>query len=61
MEVVAKRLRWLLGARQRYKHPELWELYLEDQRLPLILKKVLSEELHVPWMLGLTLARFSAS
>jgi FkbM family methyltransferase len=43
LEEAAKKLRWLFGIKQRLNHPELWELYLEDQRLPLVLQKVLSE------------------
>jgi FkbM family methyltransferase len=37
----AKRVRWLGGVRQRMRHPELWELYLEDQRFPLALNKII--------------------
>jgi len=44
LESSAKRLRWLLGAGQRVKHPELWELYLEERRLLLILQRILSEQ-----------------
>jgi FkbM family methyltransferase len=44
LEDLAKALRWLLGSRKRAKHPELWELYLEDKRLPLVLQSVLSED-----------------
>ena len=42
-EDFAKRIRWLLGANQRRRHPELWEFYLEELRLPLVLNKLLSE------------------
>lgn len=38
---VARKLRWLLDAKKRRKHPELWEMYLEKQRMPLVLEKVL--------------------
>jgi FkbM family methyltransferase len=41
---VANKLRWLLGAGNRYKHPELWELYLEQRWLPLILQKLLAHD-----------------
>jgi FkbM family methyltransferase len=43
LEEPAKKLRWFFGIKQRLNHPELWEVYLEDQRVPLILQKVLSE------------------
>jgi len=39
-----RKLGWVLGAYQRYKHPELWEIYLEDYRLSLILQKVLRQD-----------------
>src|SRR5215203_5231064 len=42
-EELSKRFRWLLSARERRKHPELWELYLEEFRLPLILQRLLGE------------------
>ena len=41
-ETLAKKLRWIWGARQRHLHPELWELHLEEERLPLILSRLLS-------------------
>jgi FkbM family methyltransferase len=41
LEDLAKDWRWLLSTRQRAKHPELWELYLEEKRLPAVLKKLL--------------------
>jgi FkbM family methyltransferase len=41
---VGLRLRWHLGAFRRYRHPELWELYLEEQRLPLVLAKLLRND-----------------
>jgi FkbM family methyltransferase len=34
-------LRWLLGAWQRHRHPELWEIYLEERRLPMLLARLL--------------------
>ncbi len=40
-EDVAKHWRWLVSTRQRAKHPELWELYLEEKRLPAVLKRLL--------------------
>ena len=43
LENPAKYLRWLLGAKQRFQHPELWELYLEERRLPQVLQRVLTE------------------
>src|SRR5262245_27473211 len=42
LEGTAKQLRWLLGTRKRRKHPELWELYLEERRLPLVLQQLLT-------------------
>jgi FkbM family methyltransferase len=42
-EGLSKRLRWLLAAKHRRKHPELWELYLEELRLPLILQKLVTD------------------
>lgn len=41
---LAARLRWPLGALERFKHPELWELYLEERRLPLVLSKLLAAD-----------------
>lgn len=35
------RVRRLLGLRQRLKHPELWELHLEESRLDLVLEALL--------------------
>lgn len=40
----ASKLRWLFGSRQRHKHPELWELYLEERWLPTILQRLLSRD-----------------
>ena len=40
----AARLRWPLGAAQRFRHPELWELYLEERRLPVVLSKLLAHD-----------------
>lgn len=44
MEVAAKKMRWLLGSIRRHKHPELWELHLEERWLPLILQKLLKND-----------------
>ena len=38
----AGHLRWLFGYRQRHRHPELWELYLEEHWLPVILQRLLT-------------------
>jgi len=40
----AMRFRRLLGFRQRLKHPELWELHLEQTRLDLVLKSLLKTD-----------------
>lgn len=32
LEPIGRRLRWLAGVPQRFRHPELWDLYLEDRR-----------------------------
>ena len=39
----AKQIRWLLSAAHRSKYPELWELYLEERRMPLVLEKNLKK------------------
>jgi FkbM family methyltransferase len=44
LEEPAKRLRWLAAANIRRKHPELWEVYLEERWLPLILAKLLKPD-----------------
>jgi FkbM family methyltransferase len=41
LEAPALRLRWLLNFPQRYRHPELWGLYLEETQLPRVLRKLL--------------------
>jgi FkbM family methyltransferase len=41
---VAQSLRWSLEAVKRHRHPELWELYLEEHRLGLVLQKLLAED-----------------
>jgi FkbM family methyltransferase len=38
----AKSIRWLMGARQRLRHPELWELHLEERFMPQVLARLLS-------------------
>jgi FkbM family methyltransferase len=41
LEPAALRLRWLLNFPQRYRHPELWGIYLEERHLPRVLQKLL--------------------
>jgi FkbM family methyltransferase len=41
---VGLRLRWHLGAFRRHRYPELWELYLEERRLPLVLARLLKQD-----------------
>ena len=41
---IAMQLKWLLGAVHRRKHPELWELYLEEKRLLLPLARLLKSD-----------------
>lgn len=40
-EAAALKLRWLLNFPQRYRHPELWGIYLEEEHLPRVLRKIL--------------------
>lgn len=40
-EEMALRLRWFLGFSQRYRHPELWGIYLEEVHLTQVLRKLL--------------------
>jgi len=40
-ESAALRLRWLLNFPQRYKYPELWGIYLEENHLPRVLQRLL--------------------
>jgi FkbM family methyltransferase len=40
----AHQLRWLLRTPHRYKHPELWEMFLEGERFHLVLKKLLKPD-----------------
>jgi FkbM family methyltransferase len=44
LEMPAKRVKWWLGARQRWRHPELWEVYLEDLRMPAVLQRLLTPD-----------------
>lgn len=46
-EPAAKHLRWMANAPQRVKHPELWELYLEDIWLPQVLQRLLKPDTSV--------------
>jgi FkbM family methyltransferase len=41
LEPAALRLRWLLNFPQRYRYPELWGIYLEENHLPRVLRKLL--------------------
>lgn len=41
LEAAALRLRWLLNFPQRRRHPELWGIYLEEEHLPRVLKRLL--------------------
>jgi FkbM family methyltransferase len=41
LDGVAQQLRWISQIPHRRKHPELWEIYLEEQRLPAVLQKLL--------------------
>ena len=40
-EATALRLRWLLNFPQRYRHPELWGIYLDEELLPRVLQRLL--------------------
>jgi len=42
VENIAQRLRAVLSTAHRRKHPELWEIFLEERRLPEVLRKLLS-------------------
>lgn len=44
LEAPAKQLKWWLSARQRWRHPELWEFYLEDRRMPKVLRQLLGPD-----------------
>jgi FkbM family methyltransferase len=43
-EAAAQRLRWLLSFPKRYRHPELWGIYLEEEQLPQVLRKLLKPD-----------------
>jgi FkbM family methyltransferase len=47
LETPAKRVQWILGAKYRRAHPELAELFLEEERLPQILRQVLTDTSNV--------------
>lgn len=47
LENTAKRLQWAAGALHRSSHPELTELFLEEKRLPAVLKRLLSPNSNV--------------
>ena len=38
-------LRWLLGSRKRWKHPELHEIFLEQQRIHQLLEKTIVDQM----------------
>jgi FkbM family methyltransferase len=42
IEETARQIRWRLGAARRARHPELWELALEERRFPQVLQKLLT-------------------
>ncbi len=42
-ESLAKRIRWAMEAPRRLKHPELMEIYLEDDRLEQVIRRSVSE------------------
>lgn len=44
LENVALQLRWLLNFPQRFRHPELWNIYLEEVHLPKVLEKLLKSD-----------------
>jgi FkbM family methyltransferase len=43
-EATALHLRWILNFPQRYRHPELWGIYLEEVQLPKVLLKLLKSD-----------------
>src|SRR5258707_6888520 len=47
LDGIAHQIRWLSDFRRRQKHPELWEVYLEQPRLPLILRRLLRPDSNV--------------
>jgi len=44
LEEAAQYLRWLFGSARRHRHPELWELYLEEIRMPYVLQRLLRKD-----------------
>jgi FkbM family methyltransferase len=57
---VLRRLRWWAGAWQRFRHPELWDMYLEDRRVSVALAALIgpnSNCVDVGAHIGSTLAR----
>ncbi len=36
--------RWLLGFVEHWKHPELWDIHLDDRRFPAVLKRLLKKD-----------------
>jgi FkbM family methyltransferase len=47
LEAPANALRWVLRAPHRWQHPELWELALDESRLPLVLRRLLTPDSNV--------------
>jgi FkbM family methyltransferase len=47
LEGMMKQVRWFSGLRQRTKHPELWEIYLEERLLPIVLQRLLTKSSNV--------------
>ena len=41
---IAQGFRWLAKFPQRYRHPEMWEVYLEERRLPSVLRRLLKPD-----------------
>ena len=46
VEFAAQRARWLFRGLYRHRHPEHWDIF-EDQRLPLILNRLLTPSSNV--------------
>ena len=44
LDALARRARWLAGSRRRARHPELWDLYLEDRRTSLVLELIVGHD-----------------
>jgi len=47
LEDVAKHIRRAIGFRHRLKHPEMWEIFLEDSLFPTVLAKLLTDKSNV--------------